>query len=616
MTRKQDEERRERRGDERRRRRQESTEGEDTYPIDSEPKETESKEEDAKEDGKTRSNEEEKLEEKKQSIQRLPQISFSFSLSPNNKDLEFSIPEIGKRSALGTPDFTVSQTPIIRGKSLSKKIPNPQSTKVIEVIQFEVSNSPNPRAKTLDTDNPSVSQYTSGGLIPQPSISSFNRPRAKKLNDEKLTVLPSPKEERVTRKTEVMMGREPAGEGGGATAEEIPDPLEIVFGPEGSELLSERPVLIDLYEPEDDKFLGSLETICKRIYREKTKSKQPTSVKIGDLDELKDETRWLKAEGNILTIDLKEEWEKLRKTSANEEKRYRPEALKEDKEEASKNELIKRLSRRIDQMFSQGIGFVILRNRPSDVDIDFKVRDHRIKHIQLTPEKKEFEKIHQISRTFWGYSQPDPDEVETIIPHFDNIFGFYSEDSRNGYRAQLRDAAEADGGIYLDATDAQENESTLHRLLKSLMVKIEAERIRNTEGIQLKTPMEIEGKIKTEDEIRIDDNNIIRPDIRVGSIAIEVETLFSEDREGRNPRDKLKETFKKYEDTNEVTEVKIILDTFTMANHLKTVSQLKQNFRDWEESEKGVEFNFYTIDLGEGELIQYSEYVKRLRETT
>ncbi|MFB6187382.1 MAG: hypothetical protein ABEI86_11000, partial [Halobacteriaceae archaeon] len=84
--------------------------------------------------------------------------------------------------------------------------------------------------------------------------------------------------------------------------------------------------------------------------------------------------------------------------------------------------------------------------------------------------------------------------------------------------------------------------------------------------------------------------------------VFEVETLYAEDSGSGKPRDKLRETFTKYEEIESVKEINIILDNLSTMLHLRTIAELKQIYRDWEEKH-GKEVNFYTIDLERQEIV-------------
>jgi hypothetical protein len=103
-------------------------------------------------------------------------------------------------------------------------------------------------------------------------------------------------------------------------------------------------------------------------------------------------------------------------------------------------------------------------------------------------------------------------------------------------------------------------------------------------------------------------------DVKRGSDVFEIETLFAQDREGSDPRNKLRGSFKKYENTT-VDAVHIVLDNLTFYRHLQDIIQLKRNHRDWED-QHGIEVRFETLNLQENDLIDIDEAIARLKLVT
>jgi hypothetical protein len=103
-------------------------------------------------------------------------------------------------------------------------------------------------------------------------------------------------------------------EGGGAEStgggEEIPDFLEFAFGGEGGGIRGGGPKIILFKDLENDSYVGFLENICLRIYRER-EGGEPKAVKIRKMDDMNKRMveELLKAGGRIFTIDLDEKEE-------------------------------------------------------------------------------------------------------------------------------------------------------------------------------------------------------------------------------------------------------------------------------------------------------------------
>lgn len=162
---------------------------------------------------------------------------------------------------------------------------------------------------------------------------------------------------------------------GEAETEKIPDFLDVLF-PKGSvrEIESGKPIVICLEEPEENSFIGALRTICMRIYREK-RGGHPESFNTSDIDELKKEIRWMKAEGKIFSAELSEdEWRELTKGDEN----------------------VRRMFNRIKQLFSQHFGFIIFNTQSLNLPLEH-LEQHRVKVIMLKPRAFDTELARKIS---------------------------------------------------------------------------------------------------------------------------------------------------------------------------------------------------------------------------
>lgn len=345
------------------------------------------------------------------------------------------------------------------------------------------------------------------------------------------------------------------------------DPINLIFQSKGGTLDFDKPLVICLDEPNDDSFIGAVRTICKLIYREK-RGGDPKPVVIETLQEFKNELRWIKAEDMIFSVKLSEkDWKNLT-----------PEEWE-------------RIWSRIKQLFAQGFGVIIF-----NTNVTF-AGEHIINIIKLSPRNLSSEIRRRIAEIFWGV-RIQKEELSL----FDQLFDYARYKKEN----LLKKLEILEGGIYWDATKEQEQESNLHRQLKVFTVMLLVKKLRK-KGYRLKTPTEIEELIKTEHEI-----GDVRADVFAEGEVFEIETLFYEDREGKKPRDKLRESFRKYKGKN-VEKINIILDNPTFLRHLKTILSLRRNFRDWMRKEnKTVEF--YTIDIENEGLVSLNEVLKSLKE--
>ena len=345
--------------------------------------------------------------------------------------------------------------------------------------------------------------------------------------------------------------------------------FDLVFHREGGTLDFDEPLVICLEEPENDSYIGTIRTLCKLIYREKVGG-HPEPIIIESLEEFKDELRWIKAEYRIFSVKLSEkEWSELT------------------------HEDWTRIWSRIKQLFSQGFGIIILNTSITPIG------EHIISIVKLKPKQLPPEVRRKIVELFWGVGLSKDEEM---INHFDLLF----EIARKKKDKLLKSLEKLEEGIYWDATREDENESKEHRLVKVFIVRLIVKELRE-KGLKLNTPTEIEEYVKT--EYWVSDNT--RADVYVDGKVFEIETLFAEDRGGKNIRDKLRETFKKYENTS-ISEVNIILDNPTFIRHIKIILQLLRNYKDWmKKNQKTVKF--YTIDIENERLVSLEEIINKLK---
>ncbi len=347
------------------------------------------------------------------------------------------------------------------------------------------------------------------------------------------------------------------------------DVFDLIFWKEGNTLDFDEPLIICLEEPPNDSYIGTLRTICKLIYREKVGGNPKDRLIIETLNELKDELRWIEAEDKIISVKLSEkEWKEI------------------------KPEDWTKLWSRIKQLFAQGFGVIIF-NRWLDY-----VGEHLINIVKLKPKELPPKVRKDIVELFWGVSVS---EEESSRP-FDLLF----EIARMKKERLLKRLENLEGGIYWDATKKDENESKEHRLIKAFIARLIVKDLRKR-GLKLNTPMGIEEYVKTEYWV----SDTVRSDVYADGRVFEIETLFAEDRGGETVRDKLRETFKKYENTN-IEEINVVLDNPTFVRHIRTILSLLRNYKDWmKKYHKRVKF--YTIDIENERLIPLDELISKLK---
>jgi hypothetical protein len=186
------------------------------------------------------------------------------------------------------------------------------------------------------------------------------------------------------------------------------------------------------------------------------------------------------------------------------------------------------------------------------------------------------------------------------------------------------------GGIYVDATKPNEgDESEEHLLMKQFLVSYLTQKLIEDGELPPKPDLlQIKEKIKTEKDTKEELGGDISADIKVGDTVYEVETLFSEDREGKTPRNKITHTIEKYEKIEKygeksekiekygeksVQKINLVLDNLTFLRHLKDLKEIKDNYKSWQEKH-GKEIEFYMLDLRNWKILDISEVVKKIKE--
>ena len=348
------------------------------------------------------------------------------------------------------------------------------------------------------------------------------------------------------------------------------EPFNLIFSLEGGTFDFDEPLIICLEEPENDSYIGTVRTLCKLIYREKVGG-LPEPIIIESFEELKDELRWIKAEHRIFSVKLnKKEWREL-----------------------TNKDWVKIWSR-IKQLFAQGFGVIIFNKW-----LDY-IGEHSINIVKLKPKNLPPEIKKKIVELFWGVRVSDDDALK----QFDLLF----ETARKKKDQLLKRLERLESGIYWDATKEDENESKEHRLIKALIVRLIVKELRKR-GLKLNTPTEIEKYVKTEYWV----SDKVRADVYADRKVFEIETLFAEDRGGKTVRDKLRETFRKYENTD-IKEINVILDNPTFIRHIGTILSLLKNHKDWMKTNQKV-VKFYTIDTENERLIPLEDVMNKLKDT-
>jgi len=368
-------------------------------------------------------------------------------------------------------------------------------------------------------------------------------------------------------------------EGVGKSEESLPDLFDMIFESKANKIskkiFGDGVKLICLWEPENSKYRGTVETICLRIYKEKVGG-NPKATIIRKIDEttINDIIRWMEAREKIFTIDFgSKEIENL-----NEED-------------------WKHIAERLEELFSDKAGFLIFSSK-NKYDFD-KLKDailslsHIPEIIPLTPKDLDFETKKKICSYIWGFV----DLGDQFLDNFDILF----EEARRRFKKKLSDVET----IFEMVTkkhpigDLGDKESSDHYDIKKFVVKYLAE--------LLKLPREkakIEERIKTEEEIYLNGEKII-PDIKVDSEVYEIETLFGT---GNHPLTKIDDTLRKYEKSNLVKKVNIIMDSLTALLHINELIERKKEYN----KNPNLDVDFFVIDVEKKDLVNIDAFASKI----
>jgi hypothetical protein len=358
----------------------------------------------------------------------------------------------------------------------------------------------------------------------------------------------------------------------GAEEEEAPEFFNLIFSiGRGGKIDSGNPKVICLKELENDAHIGTLRTLCMRIYREKVGGKPKPMIisKISKADFQREVQRWMEAEDRIFSVGLEGS-----------------ESLDKDFWDIVQD--------RIEQLFSQRFGFIIF-----DKPVLFFPKHHIVDIINVEPKEMSPELKKEIVSMIWGFVKVD----DVSSPKFDYIF----EVARKRFETKLRDIGEP----YLSATKRDKGlheADDLHYPIKLFLVKYVAREM------NLKHLDQIKETIQSEYE----DFGDYRPDVYISSSAekfanqiFEVETLFGQ---GDYPLKKVDETIEKYEKASWTYKVNIIIDNLTFLRHINELRKKLNLHRDLQmKGKRKFDLEFYTLDLQNEKLVPLPEIVKKLR---
>lgn len=357
---------------------------------------------------------------------------------------------------------------------------------------------------------------------------------------------------------------------------------------------SKKPVVLFLNDP-DSSYTPILELLCQRIYREIEGGFAEPKKITNHKDFMEIINFWLKAEHMIFTIDYKVPSKHI---SSDVDDIYG-----QLDEEFLRNNL--------EQLYNQGLGFIIFKNIILDPEKFYPKEHLDIDYRTIEPNERldnNFEMTLQLCSFLWGLVKPNIDTFY-ISPENKKKFNAIFYESKKMYDKILTEI----GQPYDRATKRHEGVSKeshdVHYKLKRFVVKY----ISNELGFSKKKDISSINKyIHTESKYSNKEfKRFNYPDILVDkdaeqfkSEAFEIETLFAEGIK------KIDKTIDKYENYP-INKLNIVLDNITFLNHIHEIKDLKI-MHQYEN--KGFELEFWTLDLSNSKLINYSEVIKRLIE--
>lgn len=357
----------------------------------------------------------------------------------------------------------------------------------------------------------------------------------------------------------------------GLSDSELPQKIfESKGGSFPTNLVRDRPVVLLLHKPEDDRFATTLQLICRELYRQ-----YEGGTPRGRIRDNPDETeRRVKAGGRIEFID--ETDGRFFRTG--------------ESSDGSPNSVNwTRISHRIQELDTQGFGFLIFQ-LPTDFvatfreDLNENVRPHRPQLYELEPRlprgeysstESYLQRAVPTAEALWGYPdlQSQFERFEGWPRHtdcFDDVFAIAEQQAWQ----YIQDTATEpiDGGDtersprmvvnrHQSGDAGPSAESSLHYSLKVHVVRWLVE----SKGFEFDSI-----DTETDTQVAKDTNQGIVPDVQAGRAVYEVETLYGTGM----PTVSVKETVEKYRDVEGSTRVNIVLPPIGAFLHYRSLKEL------------------------------------------
>lgn len=355
---------------------------------------------------------------------------------------------------------------------------------------------------------------------------------------------------------------------------------------------TEDPVVLILSKTEDDDYSAMLQIMCRELYRELIKGlprpKRITEEKIEEETDVSDRI--------IFVDDNKSKELGLGKISTFKDVNWIY------------------LGKKLQEFFSRYFGFYIF-EIPSDKMKEFKrklekyTKNLRPRIIQIFPVLlgkglylefaeegiKEISDLVELKRKIcsiiWGFVTPKGDDRWEQGDTFDNFF----TSCENEYKNRLRN-------LEIQKIKVEGKEISVPNLVKS--VRPESDIHFQTKIFIVKYLYEIEkyskDSVRTEQKIDVEDNY---PDVQVGNVVFEVETLYNSER----PRIKIAEKVKNYK--NKGKKVIIVLKNVDAFLYYKHLIELEEELKE----EENIDVEFKTLNLKDNILVHIKEIGKLFR---
>lgn len=369
-----------------------------------------------------------------------------------------------------------------------------------------------------------------------------------------------------------------AGEGETAEGVRLFDELfETNDGLFPADVSRDRPAVVLLHNPANDRYGATVQVLCRELYHE-LKGGLPTGIIRSDSRDIQ---RDLGAEGRIEFIDG--ERDEFFKGSVD-----RGTIGIDDVQWSA-------LSRRLQELFSQKIGFIIFQP-PTELVSAFRskleeeVSPHQPQIIELKPQLSDVvwdiendemrsmsEEKQQLANGLWGYPFQEGYSESDV---FDELFMLCEEEFWEEL-TRLKARPLSDGECERSVSQVvhrspqvedhkTENESELHFGLKAFVTRVLIE----TEKYGFDS-------VATEEDTAFarETNQKLIPDVQVGNTVYEVETLYG----SGEPPNRINETVKKYKKRNKKPVINLVLTPLDAFMRYEELKRLQQGIEeDWE----------------------------------